>query len=217
MDRIGPLYDHKPTAYFANARDGEVAPLLEKPSEKALELGCGHGATLSRLKQRGLAGWTAGIEINTEAAAAARSRLDHVVAGNIESLSDASLPENLDLILCLNMLEHLVDPWSALKRLVARLRQGGLVIASIPNIRHVGTLGPLLFCGRFDYAESGTLDRGHLRFFTRRSARGLFEAAGLAVTRVDAPVAGKSALLDALTLGLARDLCAYQFLIRAER
>jgi hypothetical protein len=37
------------------------------------------------------------------------------------------------------------------------------------------------------------------------------------VNRIDAPVAGKSALLNALTLGLARDLCTYQFRIRAEK
>jgi SAM-dependent methyltransferase len=217
MDTVRHFYDTKPPAYFANARDIEIAPMLEKPCERALELGCGDGATLARLKQQGRIGWAAGIEINTAAAASARSLLDVVLAGNIESLPDAALPNDLDLVLCLDVLEHLVDPWSTLKRLAARLRPGGLAIASIPNIRHVGTLAPLLLNGRFDYAQDGALDRGHLRFFTRRSAQALFEDAGLRVNRIDAPVAGKSALLNALTLGFARDLCAYQFLIRAEK
>jgi len=216
MDAVRDLYSGKSAEYFTGTRDAEVAPLLAGPADRALELGCGEGATLAALKRRGLVGWAAGIEIAAAAAAVARTRLDRVVAGNVESLPDAELPRDLDLILCLDVLEHLVDPWTVLRRLAATLRPGGAVIACIPNIRHLGTLAPLLFAGRFDYGESGTLDRGHLRFFTRGSARALFEQAGLAVARIEAPVAGRSALLDALTLGLARDLCAYRFLIRAE-
>lgn len=217
MDLVRDLYADKPAGYFANARDAEVAPFLTKPAERALEVGCGEGATLAVLKQRGLVRWAAGIEIAPAAAEVARRHLDETLSGNIESIPDAALPADLDLILCLDVLEHLVEPWAVLRRLSGRLRPGGAVIACIPNIRHLGTLGPLLLAGRFDYADSGTLDRGHLRFFTRASIQALFEQAGLAVTRIDAPVAGKSALLDRLTLGLARDLCAYRFLVRAEK
>ena len=216
MDPLRDLYSAKPAGYFANARDREVVPLVPHPVERALELGCGEGATLARMKEQGLVRWAAGIEIEPEAAARARAHLDLVVAGNVEQLDDRALPADLDLVLCLDVLEHLVDPWRMVRRLAARLAPGGAVIACIPNLRHIGTLVPLVLNGRFDYADAGTLDRGHLRFFTRASARDLFEQAGLAVTRIEAPVAGKSALLDRLTLGLARDLCAYRYLIRAE-
>ena len=216
MDAVRDLYSDKPIGYFANARDAEVVPLLPGAVERALELGCGEGATLARLKERGLVRWAAGIEIAPAAAEQARAHLDQVVTGNVESLPDRDLPGDLDLVLCLDVLEHLIDPWAVVRRLKAKLRPGGAVIACIPNIRHLGTLGPLLLNGRFDYASSGTLDRGHLRFFTRASVRALFEEAGFAVTRIDAPVLGKSALLDTITLGFARDLCAYRFLIRAE-
>lgn len=217
MDPLHELYAAKPATYFANARDSEVVPLLTRPASRALELGCGDGATLARLKQRGLVGWAAGIEIETNAADRAHAHLDQVILGNIETLDDAAIPAHLDLILCLDVLEHLVDPWAVVRRLAARLDPGGAIIACIPNLRHLGTLLPLALNGRFDYAESGTLDRGHLRFFTRASMTDLFQQAGLALTRIEAPVAGKSALLDRLTLGLARDLCAYRYLLRAEK
>jgi SAM-dependent methyltransferase len=217
MDPVRDLYAAKPAGYFAGSRDTEVAPLLVGPVEKALELGCGDGSTLAALKARGLVRWAAGLEIEPRAAEAARARLDLVVVGNVESLPDAALPADLDLVLCLDVLEHLVDPWSAVRRLAGRLKPGGAIVACIPNLRHVGTLVPLILNGRFDYTDSGTLDRGHLRFFTRASIRHLFEQAGLSVQRIEAPVAGRSALLDRLTLGLARDLCAYRYLIRAER
>ncbi len=216
MDPLRDLYAAKPAGYFANARDAEVVPLLNRPADRALELGCGDGATLGRLQERGLVRWAAGIEIDAEAAGRARSRLDQVLVGNVEAIADDALPVDLDLILCLDVLEHLVDPWSVVRRLATCLRPGGVVIACIPNIRHVGTLMPLLLKGRFDYADAGTLDRGHLRFFTRSTIRALFEQAGLRVARIDAPVMGKSALLNTLTLGFARDLCAYRYLVRAE-
>jgi 2-polyprenyl-3-methyl-5-hydroxy-6-metoxy-1,4-benzoquinol methylase len=217
MDPLQTLYAAKPAVYFANARDAEVVPLLTQAAERALELGCGEGATLVRLKERGLVRWAAGIEIEPGAADRARVHLDQVTAGNIESLEDSAIPSDLDLVLCLDVLEHLVDPWLVVKRLAARLRPGGAIIACIPNLRHVGTLLPLALKGRFDYAEAGTLDRGHLRFFTRSSVTDLFQQAGLAIARIDAPVAGKSALLNLLTLGMARDVCAYRYFIRAEK
>jgi SAM-dependent methyltransferase len=217
MDPLRELYSAKPAGYFANARDADVVPLLTQPAERALELGCGDGATLARLKQLGLVRWAGGIEIDANAAERAGTNLDQVIAGNIESLDDAALPADLDLVLCLDVLEHLVDPWRVVRRLAARLRPAGAIVACIPNLRHVATLLPLAFKGRFDYADAGTLDRGHLRFFTRSSVTDLFQQAGLAIARLDAPVAGRSALLDTLTFGLARDLCAYRFFIRAEK
>ncbi|MBM3547151.1 MAG: class I SAM-dependent methyltransferase [Alphaproteobacteria bacterium] len=216
MDPLRKIYADKPMAYFANARDAEVVPLLPRPAARALELGCGEGATLARLKERGLVGWAAGIEIETSAADRARPYLDQVVTGNVESIDDALIPRDLDLILCLDVLEHLVDPWRVVHRLARRLTPGGAIVACIPNLRHVGTLLPLALKGRFDYVESGTLDRGHLRFFTRSSVTELFQQAGL-IVRIDAPVAGKSAVLNALTLGFARDLCAYRYFVRAEK
>ena len=216
MDPLRELYSAKPAGYFANARDAEVVPLLNRPADRALELGCGDGATLGRMQERGIVRWAAGIEIDAEAADRARARLDQVLVGNIEAIADEALPRDLDLILCLDVLEHLVDPWAVTRRLSKCLRPGGVLISCIPNIRHVGTLMPLLLKGRFDYAEAGTLDRGHLRFFTRGTIRDLFQQAGLRVARIDAPVMGKSAWLNALTFGLARDLCAYRYFVRAE-
>jgi len=67
MDAVHHLYAGKPETYFAGARDAEVADLLPAPVSRALELGCGGGATLARLKARGLVGWGAGIEISDAA------------------------------------------------------------------------------------------------------------------------------------------------------
>ena len=61
-----------------------------------------------------------------------------------------------------------------------RLEPGGRVLALVPNIQVWYILGGLLR-GRWDYADQGTLDRTHLRFFTKATMIELFEGAGLDV------------------------------------
>jgi 2-polyprenyl-3-methyl-5-hydroxy-6-metoxy-1,4-benzoquinol methylase len=88
-----------------------------------------------------------------------------------------------------DVLEHLRDPWGALTDLVAVLRPGGWVVASVPNVRVFTVLLPLVRKGRFEYKEAGVLDRTHLRFFTRSSAIALVEGSGLAVESIERSVA----------------------------
>jgi hypothetical protein len=54
------------------------------------------------------------------------------------------------------------------------------VIISLPNVG-LWSIRLNLLLGRFRYEETGVLDRTHLRFFTRRSAREMIEQAGLKV------------------------------------
>ena len=63
-------------------------------------------------------------------------------------------------------------------QMIDRLRSGGTVIASVPNIGH---WYPRLrtTTGLFDYDQRGILDSTHLRFFTRRSFLRLAHRCGL--------------------------------------
>ncbi|WP_208103072.1 hypothetical protein, partial [Escherichia coli] len=47
---------------------------------------------------------------------------------------------------------------------------------SLPNVRHYSVVLPLLFGGRWDYEDAGLLDRTHLRFFTKASAKALLSS-----------------------------------------
>ena len=58
----------------------------------------------------------------------------------------------------------------------------GVVISSIPNIRHYSIVKDLLFKGNWTYQELGILDSTHLRFFTKKEMIRLFEQVGLNVT-----------------------------------
>jgi hypothetical protein len=88
--------------------------------------------------------------------------------------------ESVDCIVYGDVLEHLRDLWAALKMHVSHLRENGWVLACIPNIQYWTTLYNLLQ-GKWDYQDSGILDRTHLRFFTHKTVRELFEQAGLKI------------------------------------
>ena len=214
-------YTNKAHTYFAHARK-EIAPLLPADCGRVLELGCGSGATLAWLRQVRRVAYTAGVEISETAAKAARQDVDEVHCADIERTEVFFSGGRFDLVLCLDVLEHLVDPWAMVDRLVTQqLAAGGTLIVSVPNIRHFSVLVPLLFQGRWDYTDTGHLDRTHLRFFTRHSALQL-----LTHPRLTKPVCrdtgfvgwSRKNLLNTLTLGLFRDFVTYQYyLVARER
>lgn len=170
--------------YHRNIRK-DILPLIPAKVDRVLDVGCGAGSTLAWLKSKKLCTWTAGIESFSDAAAEACAAVDVVYKGNIEKMSLPIENESLDLILCLDILEHLVDPWTVTQRLQKLLKPGGALIVSLPNIRSKRVVFPLLFKGKWEYCEFGILDRTHLRFFTRGSAIELVESAGLHVDMID--------------------------------
>jgi 2-polyprenyl-3-methyl-5-hydroxy-6-metoxy-1,4-benzoquinol methylase len=218
-----PAIDHdylgKAPQYFANART-EILPLLPDFSPHVLELGCGSGATLKWLKANRYCSHTCGVELFKDAAALARDGVDIVINGDIESMELDLAANHFDLILCLDVLEHLVDPWRVMQRLVGYLKPGGTIIVSIPNIRNWRALLPLLFAGRWEYADTGILDRTHLRFFTRHSALALVQGSGVqlrAMHRLPLATSPKSRIANLATLGLFKEFLTLQYLIAAEK
>lgn len=196
----------------------ELLDLLPREAalERVLDVGCGSGATGEYLKNHYNAHYVVGIEKNPEAARTAREKLDAVIIGNAE---DPFLPiesSPFDLVLMGDILEHLVDPWQTLARYKDCLQPQGILLASIPNIQHWRTVGRLLR-GHWTYQDGGTLDRTHLRFFTRKSIRHLFAQAGLKIDTLRFKMGPEVKLFNLLTLGLFRDFLAYQYLILARR
>jgi SAM-dependent methyltransferase len=211
-------YDNKTDAYFSSARR-DILPLLPAHCARVLELGCGTGATLAWLKDSGRADFTVGIELFPAAAEQARALSDVVYCQDFER---TPLPPDLvgfDLVLCLDVLEHLVDPWAAVDRLVREaLAPGGTIIVSVPNVRHHSVLLPLALRGHWRYADAGPLDRTHLRFFTHESALQLLDHPQLDAPRCLRPgfaPGSAKAVLSALSFGTLREFLAFHYLVAA--
>lgn len=211
------LYANKESDYFDKARV-EIEPFLSAEGLRqcrALEIGCSGGHTLEWLKRTGICAWTAGVEPFAEVDAQARS-MDAFFRVNIEE----GLPDvekgSLDLILCLDVLEHLVDPWGTVRRLDCLLKPGGTWIISVPNIRNYRVIADLLFRGSFQYTNAGIMDRTHLRFFTREGLADLASSSGSQVVLISSsePMRRIRKLLAAFGL---HDLLAKQLLAVARK
>lgn len=216
MMRTTALYSSKSSEYFENFRH-EILPLLPEKVGSVFEFGCGAGDTLRYLKSNGVCEWAGGIELFPDAARSAREKgLDLIIEGDVESVDIPIETNSLDVILCLDVLEHLSNPWRTVELLTTFLKPGGSVVISIPNVRHHSVVGPLLTRGVWEYAEHGLLDRTHLRFFTKKTAIELVESSGLRVVQIQSTgIQGKAAFANACTLGLLRPFFEVQYLLRA--
>lgn len=153
-----------------------------RAGERLLEVGCSSGALSERLKARGCT--VVGVEVRPDAGAKARAFCEDVRIGDIETMPLPWSPASFDAILLLDVLEHLRDPISSVRRLVPLLKPGGRVLVALPNVAHWQVRFRLLR-GHFDYEDSGILDRTHLHLYTIRSARELLAQSGLDVVEED--------------------------------
>ncbi|WP_082431540.1 methyltransferase domain-containing protein [Limnohabitans sp. 63ED37-2] len=125
----------------------------------------------------------------------------------------------VNLILMLDVPEHLVDPWNVLRRIQnIHLKPGGKMIISLLNARHFTYVMPLMLYGEFSYQERGILDKTHLRFFKRKSGTKMLRDAGLSIEKVKCTSLDKSlnsGKLNALTLGIFSEFLTSQFIYLA--
>jgi 2-polyprenyl-3-methyl-5-hydroxy-6-metoxy-1,4-benzoquinol methylase len=161
---------------------GRVFRAISQAS-RVLDVGCDTGR-LGEILRREKSCVVHGIERDPMAAAQASSRLDHVEVRPVESEASLAGFTDFDVVLFLDVLEHLYDPWSVLRGAHATLRPGGKIIAVVPNVAHVSVVRRLLR-GTFEYEDYGTMDRTHLRWFTRRSFAAAFAAAGFVEIRME--------------------------------
>jgi 2-polyprenyl-3-methyl-5-hydroxy-6-metoxy-1,4-benzoquinol methylase len=142
-----------------------------------LDVGCGEGFLAAKIARKG--NRVVGVDLLDKPRRAAaltqyvRADLDQGLAGVVPALGG----QKFDLILLQDVLEHLRAPERMLRDCAGLLKPNGRVLVSLPNVANITVRLALLF-GRFEYAPRGILDRTHLRFYTRRSARRLLEGVG---------------------------------------
>jgi glycosyltransferase involved in cell wall biosynthesis/ubiquinone/menaquinone biosynthesis C-methylase UbiE/Tfp pilus assembly protein PilF len=176
------LMNNKSSSYYENVRN-DLIHLIPMDAKYILEVGCAFGMTGRELKKRNGA-FVAGLELNVEAARAAKIILDDVVEGDIEKIDLPYSDDTFDCILFADVLEHLVDPLSALLKVKRLLKKEGSIVASIPNVQFHGVIHKLIE-GNWTYEEEGILDNTHLRFFTYKEIIKLFSKAGYFIQKVE--------------------------------
>lgn len=160
----------------------EMIPFVPSSAKRVLDVGCNTGGFGEALKAvRTVEVW--GLEPNEDACRMASRVLDRVI--NTQFSRDADVPnEYFDVVTFNDVLEHLVDPWQALTIAKSKLREGGAIVASIPNLLHIDNLEHMLIERDFRYEPDGIRDRTHLRFFTKVSIVRMFSDCGFDVCTI---------------------------------
>jgi 2-polyprenyl-3-methyl-5-hydroxy-6-metoxy-1,4-benzoquinol methylase len=201
--------------YYGNRRD-EMLPFVPHTTRTLLDIGCGRGAFGSNVKEKlGATVW--GVEIVPEAARIAQARLDRVLRADIGTALETLPARHFDCVTFNDVLEHLVDPYSVIAGVGRLLTRGGIVVASLPNVRHFPVAWDLIWKARWDYKDCGVLDRTHLRFFTPSSMRSLFEERGYGVelTGINPPRSKLGRLAARLAPPRFKDMQFLQFAVVA--
>ncbi len=200
-------------SYFTHARP-EMHPFVPASTRRLLDVGCGAGAFGAALKGKREGLHVVGVEIDPEAAEAARAHLDEVITGDATVAVARLEGQRFDTIALNDVLEHVVEPEALLEELRGLLTEDGCIVASIPNVRWFYTVWDLTLRGRWDYTDEGILDRTHLRFFTKASLPGLFERGGYrleTVRGINPTRSPRFMLFNLLSLGAIREMGFLQF------
>ncbi len=179
--KVKTLYKDKETTYYTHARPELLEFITDTNNiKKILDVGCGSGLFAQTLKKiYKFEVW--GIEPNEQAAAEAGTKIDKIINNIFLDDLPELIGQKFDLIFFNDVLEHLADPAETLSYCKKLLTDNGQIIASIPNIRWYPVILSLLRYKDFKYELSGVMDKTHLRFFTLKSMRRLFEDAGYKV------------------------------------
>jgi SAM-dependent methyltransferase len=203
----------------------EIARLVPPGARRILDLGCATGWLGGALARRPDAPEVVGVEREPAYAAEARHHCARVVEADVEALAPRAAQElgAFDCLVAADVLEHLVDPWSALAAYAGLLEPGGRAIVSLPNVAHWSTWAALAR-GSWPRRPEGIHDATHLRWFTLRDAIALCEGAGLRVESVERRprLLWRGTRLDRraaplMRVPVARAAFAFQHVLAAER
>jgi 2-polyprenyl-3-methyl-5-hydroxy-6-metoxy-1,4-benzoquinol methylase len=201
LGRAQPVADFDPAAYYTDAyfsgarADGYAdyvgaEPVLRRefartvdfiralrPGGRLLELGCAYGFFLDEAKQHYD---VCGIELAADAAESCRSRGLDVLTGVADAATLDPLGAPFDVIVLLDVIEHLPEPHATLALCAERLKPCGVIVLTTgdfgsPAARLAGAGWRLMTPPQ------------HLWFFTAESVRRLAPQHGLSVARIDRP------------------------------
>ncbi|MGA7730550.1 MAG: class I SAM-dependent methyltransferase [Chloroflexia bacterium] len=143
----------------------------QKPG-KVLDIGCGRGLLLHKLRQRG---WTPmGTELNEEAATYAREQLGLPVT--TQMVEEAGFPDGeFDLIILWHVLEHVQSPRAMLREVSRILKPGGTLLVAVPNF---GSLEARLSGKSWFHLDVPR----HLTHFTKATLQHALDTAGLTIS-----------------------------------
>jgi 2-polyprenyl-3-methyl-5-hydroxy-6-metoxy-1,4-benzoquinol methylase len=186
MDAPSQYSQHLFVEQSANNSWANLFGYIPKGS-RVLDVGCStgnFGAALQDLKDCTVVG----VDINRADIVEARTKLSDARVHDITRDGAGDLG-TFDAIVFADVLEHFAEPRDAMRVVHALLREGGIVVYSIPHMGHQSVRLDLLE-GRFPYTDLGLLDRTHLHYYDRIEIHDVFASTGFSIIREDPVVHG---------------------------
>jgi SAM-dependent methyltransferase len=128
---------------------------------KVLDVGAGAGAFSQRLADIGYVVTALDIDPEKWALSAIpflRLNIDAGIAGSVKGIVDAAC--------CLEVIEHVENPWNLLREIHAVVKPGGRLILSTPNVTSFLSRLIFLFTGQFHQFGEADLSYGHINPMT---------------------------------------------------
>lgn len=182
-NHIARRHQHSPSLAAFEAEYQRQLPILEQTAKmipiprdaapRVLDVGCGNGFLLRRLKEKGCQ--VEGIDLDDDLVAFSRDVLGYQVSRqSIETFQSAS---RFDAIAMTDVLEHLPTPGPVLRKLRGLLVPAGLLVVKVPNWQ-VGRFHVLLAREPERYQPNLHIQVEHLNYFSASTLRKTLELAG---------------------------------------
>ena len=160
--------------YYDHSRS-EALDLLPACPRRILDIGCGRGGVTRALKQRCPGASSVGLDLFLDPDFNYASVFNEFAQVDLERDTLPVDVGSFDLVLLLDVMEHLRNPDALLDKIVPAAASGCLFLVSLPNFHYYSNLLTIVRSGRFPYTEAGILDKTHVRFFGRDDAHELLE------------------------------------------
>lgn len=174
-------------AEFHEAHWGDICEAVERISgrpisgQKVLDVGCGWAQALGFLQKKGAACF--GFDPAAEAVAYAARRGLNVRQAGMETL-EVFPGEKFDVVMLLNVLEHLADPVAVMNELRRRvMKPGAVLVIEVPN-----EFNAFQVCGQRVHGlrEWWVAPPAHLNYFDNDSLGRMLTGTGFSVARTEA-------------------------------
>lgn len=132
-------------------------PYLKKGMH-ILDFGCGQGAFSQRLVDAGMK--VDSCDINTDQIKAQVNR--KIIFDLNKEIDPESFSDKYDMIVALEILEHLQNPWKYIQDCMSLLKDKGIIVLSTPNISNFVSRLRFLMRGSLIAFENPDLAHGHI-------------------------------------------------------
>lgn len=176
--------------YQESRKYKEIIKLIDNQPKRILDIGCGDGVFTKILKDS-FKSEVYGIDISKKALKKAQKRGIKIKNYDIDGKKLPFKNNYFDLVICGDVIEHIINTSKLIKEVKRILKKGGIVIASVPNFsawynRIITLFGyqPLWV----DFSEEELIQNyittGHVRLFNKKSLEALFKRNGLIINKI---------------------------------